>query len=566
MRGGDTRYAGCAFMGFEPEDKEIARGYIAGIVAPYVNQDVVDGFVNTMVGVPQWLNDRGCNIEIVTRGSGGCRDIDGWDHINRYLHNRTFWNPGMYNTLIDLLETLDNVGIWYGAPAVALLQDPQTRVVEGVTVEVSGERHNVRALDGVVICTGGMLADQDMVRKFMHLPECYPKGSTLNTGDGIKLAQTVGADLWNLTAADGPTFCVVDEATGQSYCGGAILVTGVVSLPNNASTFIYNSAIVVGPDGTRAFDEVTLGGYGYVNFHGRYDQMPLALPAYALFDQAAFDAVPIYPIWGTNDDKLKEGVIVSAETLDELAEMLGMPEGSLSDTVATYNGYCADGEDPEFGRPADYLVPISETGPYYAVEFKPTAANSQGGPRHNGNAEIVDPYDNPIPHLYGAGDCGSMWADRYQGGSNLAECLAYGIIAGTNAATKKTDNIRESLMGDRQPVDFTEPLPSFEPEAENEYVGRADSIGGPIWVKVTTAGDAIASVEVLYNNETPNVGSKAIEQMPGRIVEAQSIEVDNVTGATSTSVTIKQAILNALEGTGISVGTTIENPNVVPAA
>ena len=159
-----------------------------------------------------------------------------------------------------------------------------------------------------------------------------------------------------------------------------------------------------------------------------------------------------------------------------------------------------------------------------------------------------------------------MWADRYQGGSNLAECLAFGIIAGTNASAKKDDNIRESLMGGREPVDFTEPLPFFESEADNEYVGHADSIGGPIWVKVIVDGDAVSSVEVLYNNETPNVGSKAIEEMPGRIVDAQSIEVDNVTGATSTSVTIKQAILNALEGTGISVGTTIDNPNIVDAA
>lgn len=62
-------------------------------------------------------------------------------------------------------------------------------------------------------------------------------------------------------------------------------------------------------------------------------------------------------------------------------------------------------------------------------QIKPTQYNTQGGARRNEKAEVLDVSNNPIPNLYSAGEFGSMYADKYNGGSNLMECVAYGQIA-----------------------------------------------------------------------------------------------------------------------------------------
>ena len=63
--------------------------------------------------------------------------------------------------------------------------------------------------------------------------------------------------------------------------------------------------------------------------------------------------------------------------------------------------------------------------------------NTQGGPKRNVKAQIVDPDDKPIPRLYSAGELGSMYSFLYNGGGNVGECLAFGRIAGRNAAAEK---------------------------------------------------------------------------------------------------------------------------------
>lgn len=107
------------------------------------------------------------------------------------------------------------------------------------------------------------------------------------------------------------------------------------------------------------------------------------------------------------------------------------------------------------------------------------------------------------------------------------------------------------MMGDREPVDFTMQPPTFSAENPNELVGMAYGLGGPLWVKVTVDGKKIAGIEVLWNLETPGVGTKAVAQLPAQMVDAQSIEVDDFTGATSTSHALKEAVADALKQGGL---------------
>jgi predicted oxidoreductase len=78
-----------------------------------------------------------------------------------------------------------------------------------------------------------------------------------------------------------------------------------------------------------------------------------------------------------------------------------------------------------------------ETPPYYALELNPCLINTQGGPRRNAAARVLDAFGDPIPRLYSAGELGSLWGIIYQGAGNIAECMVFGRIAGRNAAAER---------------------------------------------------------------------------------------------------------------------------------
>jgi predicted oxidoreductase len=75
------------------------------------------------------------------------------------------------------------------------------------------------------------------------------------------------------------------------------------------------------------------------------------------------------------------------------------------------------------------------TPPFYALRLVPLLYNTQGGPRRNRHAQVLDTHGRPIPGLYAAGELGSIWGSRYQTSTNFAEALVYGRIAGHTAAT-----------------------------------------------------------------------------------------------------------------------------------
>ena len=82
---------------------------------------------------------------------------------------------------------------------------------------------------------------------------------------------------------------------------------------------------------------------------------------------------------------------------------------------------------------------------------------------------------------------------------------------------------------------------------EETLTGTAEGFGGEISVTVVVNGDDIVSVEVLGEGETPGIGTMAIDELPGLIAEADSADVDSISGATYTSDAIKEAVKKALE-------------------
>jgi hypothetical protein len=108
-----------------------------------------------------------------------------------------------------------------------------------------------------------------------------------------------------------------------------------------------------------------------------------------------------------NTREIQKGWIKKANTLEDLAKMMGINPEGLATTVRSYNEYKSQGKDPDFKRPAKTLLPIV-TPPYYTVELGLTVINTQGGPVHNAKAQVLDTEEKPIPRLYAAGELGSF--------------------------------------------------------------------------------------------------------------------------------------------------------------
>ena len=118
---------------------------------------------------------------------------------------------------------------------------------------------------------------------------------------------------------------------------------------------------------------------------------------------------------------------------------MGVDESRLAEAIARWNSSVEAGEDIDFGRHADTMVPLKEP-PFYFGHVHPVVINTQGGPRHNIRQEIVDPFGAPIPRLYAAGELGSVFGHLYLAGGNLSECIVGGRVAGREAAQQESWN------------------------------------------------------------------------------------------------------------------------------
>lgn len=333
-------------------------------------------------------------------------------------------NGALFNLNLDYIKAhADKIDMWFEAPGVELVQDPETKTVLGVVIETGGERLNIKAENGVCLTCGGFENNPAMIECYLGLGgNTAFYGSKYNTGDGITMGIACGSDLWHMHNY---------ETAGVA--GNVYAVDAAYILMLNEMTVA--PSILVGPDGTRYTRESvhpTAMRHGHVYVAGDWTFPAYVEGSWSIVDQAGVDATNTQDIM---DDGIANGQVVKADTLAELAELTGMTY--LEDTVAIYNRYCADGLDEAFRRDPATLLPFGD-GPYYAIKMNVRGIlNTQGGPVRSAQAEVVDVWGEPIPHLYSAGELGGVTAHDYQGGGNIAECLVFGRIAGKNAAQPK---------------------------------------------------------------------------------------------------------------------------------
>lgn len=452
-----------------------------------------------------------------------------------------------YNNIKQtVLDRADKIDIWYESPALDLIQDPETKTVLGVKVQRDGKEMNVRALNGVCICTGGFEADKEMVQHYLNVINYAPRGGLHNTGDGIKMAQRAGADLWHMAVYEG-LFGLGGVSFDVDENAHAEMISTLIK--SNINT---GSCILVGTDGERFLDESEVVRHGHLYDNGIWENPHFPEKMWLIFDQTQkelIDADGLIP-------EAFQGDLMAFDTIEEMAAATGCIEATLKETIEDYNFFAKNGKDYTEGRPADYMRAF-DGKKYYAIKMIAGLLNTQGGPKRNAKAEILDTEGNPIPHLYSAGEMGGWTVCMYQGGTNVAECIIFGMIAGKNAAAKK-----EALPA-YVPAEKIESTPALPGEiddisagaaeyecGENQYIGTATGMKADVVVRVTVEDGVISNVEVLSQDETPEIAGPAIEQLPGQFVGLSTEDaingVDGISGATITSNALKQATINAL--------------------
>ena len=125
-----------------------------------------------------------------------------------------------------------------------------------------------------------------------------------------------------------------------------------------------------------------------------------------------------------------------ADTLEGIAEACGIPADKFMETVRRYNDFAAAGRDDDFGKPAQFLTPIGDTGPYYAIIGSRFSEAALGGLMVDGRCRVLRNDNTPIDGLYGVGDATSAMHRRGELAviSELTWAMASAYTSGADAA------------------------------------------------------------------------------------------------------------------------------------
>lgn len=283
--------------------------------------------------------------------------------------------------------------------------------VSGVIAKTGEATVTLHANKSVVIATGGFAANAPMVAKYNNywpgLSDTMASTNSANlTGDGIVMAQAVGADV-----------------TGMGF---AQLMPSSHPVDGSLFTGVWGSAE------TQLF--VNKQGKRFVNEYAERDVLSKAALEQ---EDGLFFIIADKEIVDQYADRLENlestGCIYLADTLEELAGKMGVPADALVETVNQYNAYTLAKHDPDFGKEL-FGNPIDEA-PFCATPRSPSLHHTMGGLKINTETEVLDTDGNAIPGLYAAGEvCGGIHAGNRLGGNAMTDFLVFGRIAGANAA------------------------------------------------------------------------------------------------------------------------------------
>lgn len=345
--------------------------------------------------------------------------------------------------MIGLRKGLLDAGIpiWYESELTGLVLEGGR--VTGVRLLRDGRPVTVRARHGVVLASGGFEKNLEMREKYQRSPITtdWTTGAPSNTGGGITAGLAAGAevalmdDAWwgpTIPLTGGPYFCLSER-----------------NLPG---------AIIVNQAGRRYANEAS----------------PYVDAVHAMYDSEAETGVAHVPSWMILDQRYrnrylfaglgprqpfpgrwyKHGTLFKSDTVEGLAEQIGVDPAGLAGTVTRFNEMARTGVDTDFHRgdsaydkyygdptnkPNPCLGPIDQA-PFYAVKIVPGDLGTKGGIVTDDRARALRPDGSVIDGLYAAGNASAaVMGHTYAGaGSTIGPAMVFGYLAALDIAERSS--------------------------------------------------------------------------------------------------------------------------------
>jgi flavocytochrome c len=323
-------------------------------------------------------------------------------------------------TLYKRAKQLPNVTIRFCAPAKRLLKNG-AGCVDRVLYELDRVEQTVEASKGVVVASGGFAKDEALLEQFApHLKGALRIGGSGNHGDGIKMAWEHGAWVSDLPYLNG-TYGFHPNASGAVKTQGLAFYKGAIMVNQLGRRFV-NESISYKLLGKAAFEQP--------------DKI-----TYQVWDQTVMDKSvaddPLYDL----ELLRRRRLLYMADTVEELADCIDVPLEVLEETISRYNQGIQTGEEPDFGRKTlthnfGKPTPI-EMAPFYAFESTVAMLATYAGVAVNSAAQVLNPFGEPIPGLYAAGEVtGGFHGAGYMTGSSLGKAAVFGRVAAASALSQ----------------------------------------------------------------------------------------------------------------------------------
>ncbi len=567
--GGSLNFTSGSMSGAETIIQELdgitdtKESYIEDILsngADLGDRELIEIFVDEDVDAIQWLWDHGLS-EYTFSEQNGLKSVFAPEH-QLYSIQRTYkpkaMDPANYKSAVH--EILDkevaaykNITIDYYTEVTDLLGNENGQVLTAVGYNSDSQKTVCyEAKKGIIMATGGYSGNPKMMGQYAKHGDKYLVGGADSAdGKGIRIMQTVGAAVDQDKLSYIPTFPMgLEYAEGKGAIGDVYMwKAGGIYVNQEGKRFINETLDEVVPRET-ALEEQT----NAVQYNIFTDKI--------IEDLKAGNAAFMWEYYYEPEQGIGHKLVQSADTLEELAQIIGVPADALVETVNTYNAAVESGKTDEFGRdfsgtPTAYSVAVNkiEGDKYYAVPIKALVVMTLGGVTINKDMQVVDESGSPIPGLYAAGEVvGGIWGKFVSGGTGVMGPVAFGRITGRNVVNlelpkgqpvKEASFVLDKALFEKEKV----AKESYDMSGIKDgiYEATVDGQSGEMVVQVIVADDKIVEVTVLSNHETENIAGPALEKVPAAIVENNSPDVDGVTGATLTSERIREAVRQCLE-------------------
>ena len=313
------------------------------------------------------------------------------------------------------------VTLLMGTHVDELLVDETGKVTGVKATNVSGDTVVVNA-QATIVCAGSYTQNPEMLAELNPKMDNIEVITSCGDGTSIKLFRQVGADIVN-----------VDYIQMMYYFYGASWGSRFPELIPGSPTVPNYDVLMTDGAGNRVIGEDDYC-FEYVKrvWDGGFNE------GFAIYGQATADMYPEMTDLGlTTMTQRNLPFGYKEDTLEALANDVGIDPAVLTATVERYNAFCDAGKDDDFGKDPAHLIKIE--APYYLLRLPQICTDGYTGARINENAQVISTTGEPIPGLYAAGSCADaqVTSVNYNGcGTSLLTCGVFGRAAAKDAVSK----------------------------------------------------------------------------------------------------------------------------------